>query len=68
MKTFQGGKNRKLQCVITFAGSYKINGNNTAGEWETIEYKTVKVHVKKHCGVFVQPFLQRKSNILSAYL
>jgi len=35
MKTFQ--EKRKLQCVITFQWSYKINGNNTLGEWETIE-------------------------------
>ena len=31
------GKKRKLQCVITFQCSYKINGNNIEGEWETIE-------------------------------
>jgi hypothetical protein len=42
------GKKRKLQCVITLAWSYKINGNNIAGEWETIEYKTDNLHVKKH--------------------
>jgi hypothetical protein len=41
------GKKGRLQCVITFAWSYKINGN-IAGEWETIEYKTENVRVKKH--------------------
>jgi hypothetical protein len=41
------GKKKKLQCVITFAWTYKINGNNIAGEWETIDYKTDGVRIKK---------------------
>jgi hypothetical protein len=42
METFQGGQKRKLQCVITFGQSYKINGSKRIQDGQCTYNETLR--------------------------